>query len=153
MAEYDGVLYGIGSSTFARRMPDESWERIFGGLWNNPRAMRVIHNRLYIVGDFSQSTPQGPARDITSYDGSTFFQVGPTLGSPSDIIHAIDEFEGDLVVAGTFRGFLPTLPERTARLVDGAWEPLGAGLRATSAYPPPAVKTLQTFNGRLYAGG
>ncbi|MBK8914435.1 MAG: right-handed parallel beta-helix repeat-containing protein [Phycisphaerales bacterium] len=98
---------------------------------------------LYAGGQFSTAGGSTQVANIARYNGSSWSALG---GGINGKVHALAEYNGELIAAGVFSsaGGIPV--NNIARWNGAAWAPLGAGL-------PDDVSTLAVYNGELYAGG
>lgn len=83
------------------------------------------------------------SRKVYSWDGTSVAVIGEYTGNK---VNCFAEFNGDLIVGGTFLTMDGVQVDRIARWDGTAWSPLGPGLNEE-------VNCLAVFDGQLYAGG
>lgn len=98
---------------------------------------------LYVGGQFSLAGGAVPARNIARYNGSSWSALSTGI---SGKVHALAEYNGELVAAGIFSSAGGVPVNNIARWNGTSWAPLGHGL-------PDDVNVLAVFEGELYAGG
>ncbi|QOJ14699.1 MAG: hypothetical protein HRU75_08630 [Planctomycetia bacterium] len=98
---------------------------------------------LYVGGQFSLAGGAVPARNIARYNGSSWSALSTGI---SGKVHALAEYNGELVAAGVFSSAGGVPVNNIARWNGTSWAPLGHGL-------PDDVNVLAVFEGELYAGG
>ncbi|HYE63667.1 MAG TPA: hypothetical protein VD997_16875 [Phycisphaerales bacterium] len=98
----------------------------------------VVHNGvLFCIGS-----------DISQFDGASFTATDALADGapPYALASTAVEFNGDLVVAGNFGSVAGVTASNVARRINGAWQPMGAGLFGS-------VNDLAISHGQLLAGG
>ncbi len=144
-----GVLSpGIARWTGAgfARVSDAPVNGLMGG---RPQTVSWYAGHLLVGGGFTEAGSASSAR-IAAWDGTQWLGLG--AGFSNGEVHAVVEFEGQLIAGGSFT-FAPdpdAPPGRTVNRVarwDGsAWQPMANGLGGT-------VEALHVYQGQLYAAG
>lgn len=115
------------------------------GVNNTVYAMNSFNNELYAGGAFT-SAGGNPASKIAKWDGSLWSALGSGM---DDIVYAITNFDDALHASGNIVSDPPTGLFPISKWTGANWINLGdshSGLHNT-------VYALDTFNGKLYAGG
>ena len=111
-------------------------------------ALTTFQDRLIAGGDFT-AVEGIAANGVAQWDGTAWRALGPPGVGPSTtayLVRAFAEYNGGLVVGGSFTTAGGTSANRVALWNGVEWAPLGVGLSAT-------VRGLAVVNGILYAGG
>ena len=114
------------------------------------------NNALLVAGEFGSvgGILSGTiyANNIAAFDGSVWHSIGTGLTGTDAVVNAMVEYNGDLIVAGSFDMAGSVEANNIAKWNSwtGGWEPLGSGVRGEYY---PGVYALYVFNDELYAGG
>jgi hypothetical protein len=143
-SEYDGQpLWGLA------RWNGVSWEAVGGGIGGYAYDAFAFEGKLY-VGGGSFTINGTETRGLIVWDGADWSSAGLDFTfSPTGIVTALGEFNGDLVVGGNFYYHGLTPVKSTVVRRNGVFEPLGGGLY----YPGGTVRSFATYNNQLYASG
>jgi YD repeat-containing protein len=123
------------------------------GSFNGVQALQVMHGDLYIGGDFTGTAlypAEGKNTNIQyvaklAGSGTNWSPVGASRLNGS--VLAIADLEDTLYVGGSFTSAGTNTDVRyLARLVNGDWQPVGAGVNGK-------VRSLKAHNGLLFVGG
>ncbi len=108
------------------------------------RALRVHNSLLYIGGLFSTANFT-TVNNIVAFNGASFSTL---LAGTNNYVNALNEFNGDLVVGGSFSQVNGALAAtHVARwTAANTWATLGGGIGGSAVY------AFQPFNGQLVAG-
>lgn len=152
----DGVVKWDGSAWVG----GNSGVDLSGGVDTTVRVLYVSPSdgRLYMGGHFRGLTPNGvynaDLNGVAVYDGSDWFALGSGVGDdPADYVRAISEYNGQIVVGGSFTTASGTAANKIARfnLTTQSWSALGQGFDGVGI--DEYVKSAAVWNGILFAGG
>ncbi len=111
----------------------------------------------FVVAGLMASVDGVRCYQAAGWDGERWHGIGPTVTDPSssDVVAAMVVHQGRLVIGGRFNSLpnphgVPVPMGHVAQLVDGEWQPLGAGVLSGGSLP---VAMLAMFNGEIVAGG
>jgi len=149
MVRYNDTIY-VGGTSLTKRLA--KWD---GSIWdttgieaNGPVFSLCVYNgELYVGGMFS-SIAGINSNGLAKYDGNSWtdisgFPFGQFIG-----VWAINEFNSELYVAGSFGDSLGNVMNIT-RWNGQQWRDVGGGFHGNVA----EVWRLEVFNGELYIGG
>ncbi|MDJ0808126.1 MAG: hypothetical protein QNJ78_14990 [Gammaproteobacteria bacterium] len=139
----------------------KGWTDIFsdtqyGGPNGEVNAITEYNNAVIVAGEFdSVGGSLGgtiSANNIAAFDGSAWHSIDTGITGTEAMINAMVEYDGDLIVAGSFSFAGSVEANNIAKWNSwtAGWEPLGTGIRADY---DPAVYALFVFDGELYVGG
>lgn len=127
------------------------------GLGGQTHSFCEWNGSVYAGGEVFQADG-GPIRGLAQWDGSRWLAVGTGVqllfGQPFVSlarISALCEFNGDLILAGTFDRAGGQPVNHIARWDGTAFHPLGQGIVEVGA--DAEVRSLAVFNNELYAAG
>lgn len=157
LTSFRGDLIAVGRFTAAGGQPANGIARWNGTNWaplgtgtginGVPLKLLVHDDSLYVGGEFA-SVDGVAARNLARWDGQQWSTVGG--GLPPGFFNAwvvtMVEFEGHLIVGGSFFSANGVPANNIARWDGQAWSALGSGLNGR-------VNALAVYNGDLYAGG
>ena len=141
---------GVPCRCFAR-WTGAGWETFGQGLDRYVSDMMIQDEKLVVVGDFRQGGLIESAY-ILSWDGDRWISMDGDMGmwSSSNWINAIEFYEDEVVVAGSFTNGWDNLDIDNVAAYDGvSWHPLDKGLEGGGV----GVHDLHVHEGLLYAGG
>jgi trimeric autotransporter adhesin len=155
------TLFGAGRAS-AR---EGAWVPGFGpqGLNSTVYAVAVYQDQLYAGGDFTEWAG-GAAVGIGRWDGSAWQPLGgglrgfrvpwPFHEPPRITVRALTEFNGELIVGGTFSGAGGEDSPGVAAWNGEEWRPLpGLPMDSTLGVVAPQVEALAVYHGELIAAG
>ena len=130
------VLFALSAFT---SIASADWIDVFNGAWPAGRSLTALqaYNSEIVVGTDSGSYGQGQIWDGAGWTG--FFSGA----IPKDYI----EYEGDLIVGGSFSEIGGIHTSNIARWDGESWSTLGSGLAGDHGV------CLAIYQGHLYAGG
>ncbi|TVQ54155.1 MAG: hypothetical protein EA377_06310 [Phycisphaerales bacterium] len=134
MIEFNGELYAARQGFLSIRWNGEEW--VDGPLPPYTRAMFVHDGELYTGGH--------PGISRTVGGGANQWELIGQLSNSN--VHAIVEFEGDIIVGGNFSQVDGVAASRIARWDGSQWQAIGDGF-------DDEVLALDVYNGKLVAGG
>lgn len=111
-------------------------------------AFYIRDGKLYISGDFNYFENASGYNHIACWDGSNFSKLANGLQGSSGHAYDIDEYNGLLVVGGSFDWAGDTSAYSVAAWDGQKWYPLDTGLLGTVT-----SLVVDTINNFLYAGG
>jgi hypothetical protein len=139
-----GRFFGAGgvAARGVARWNGATWQPIGSGIqgWTNVDVTKLLPYAGGLVASGNAPTPG----TISFWNGATWQTIG-SIGSGS-LVYDMVEFNGEVVICGTFSSISGTPISRIARWNGTTWQPLGAGL-------PWFVNALTVWNGELVAGG
>lgn len=113
-------------------------------------CIRKYNNELYYGGYFSFTLPNPPTANVARWNGSNWVPLGGGITSNLyDLIIAMEVFNGELYVAGTFLTADGIPVNNIAKWNGTNWSAVGNGLGNSSN----SVNNLCVFNNELYATG
>jgi hypothetical protein len=141
--------------------PPKGWTDLFaeinyGGPDGTVYDIFEYNNALIVAGIFDtvggQLSGTIYANNIAAFDGSVWHAIDTGLTGTDPVVNALVEYDGDLIVAGSFEmaGSIEANNIAKWNTWTSGWEPLGSGLKGDYY---PEVYALYVFNGELYAGG
>jgi hypothetical protein len=141
---------------------------------NGPvHALLALGDDLYAGGEFTMAGGVD-AGGIARWDGSGWYPLGKGISGEREFrdsignsvifpaqVQAIIEYEGDIIVGGSFHTAGDDSAHSIARWDGTSWHPLGPGLNRGATfysggvynYFPPVVSCLAVYDGLLIAGG
>lgn len=106
------------------------------------------HSEILVVGGDFTSAGTVFSNDVAFWDGAQWHAFGTGLSSATygAEVHALVEYNGELIAAGVFADIAGAPCNNIARWDGNAWYPLGTGTDAR-------INALTVFGGELIAGG
>lgn len=161
LAVFQGDLYVAGSFGEAGGTPVLNIARFDGSGWHALGETETVEwiegllateERLYVTGSFSAIGGQ-TSRRIAAWDGESWIGINPqplSPDAPQPSIHAMAEFNGDLIVGGQIAEIGGVTVNNLARFDGSQWHPLDNG---TSDGVNGIVRALQVFQDHLIVAG
>lgn len=141
--KHDTLIYGTGLSTVEQigMYVDTQFVGYLPKLGGILYCLYVFKDTLYAGGEFNGG--------IKYWDGSDWKKVGGGVSGFLYQVHAIGEYNGELIVGGLFSdaGGLPV--NNIAAWNGSEWHALGEGITSDNSY----VYAVQEYDGELYVGG
>jgi hypothetical protein len=142
---FDDLLIVGGDFSEAGDRPAKRVARWDGSVWSGmdegmlfvPRAF-TVWNSVLVAGGGSGLVPA-----VSRWDGGEWHALGGAFDGP---VHALIEFDGELIAAGDFAGIGGASTSNIARWDGIAWRELGGGADGP-------VRALALYRGTLIAGG
>jgi hypothetical protein len=150
---YHGDLIAAGQFTNAggvavrsiARWDGQGWHPLGEGIGGSVLALGVYHDELIVGGGFR--APDG-SHNLARWDGSSWLPLGGVDG----MVQALTEWNGGLIVGGSFTAVNQELDANGIARWDGTgWSSLGEGFSAPAG--PAQVKAVAGFGSQLVAGG
>lgn len=127
---------------------DGNYQALGNGLGGNVRALHARGDTLFAGGLFRLRGEAGTFDCFAVWDGTQWTSGGAVFGGIDPTIRAIDEFRGELVVAGDFQTIGTERFEQIARWDGQAWRRMSGGFVGTGG-----VHDLVNWGSTLVAGG
>ena len=124
------------------------WEGIGGGLGGVVQALHVRGDTLLAGGFFRILDREVPLENFAVWDGGSWDSWGSAFTGIDPTVLAIDEFRGDLIVAGEFQYINGARFEQIARWDGNQWHRMSGGFVGTGG-----VHVLANWSNALLAGG
>ena len=126
-------------------IPDVNKKYSFTSSWHNGYTILAVNDTLYIGGDFARVSDVNAFDIVRYYNGNWFPLKGGLYGNPNSFLFN----NGQLYVAGWFQ-WADNKPGTggLARWDGNNWWPIGANSDCGSC-----GRTLEYYNGKLFAGG
>ena len=147
--EFDDTLKANGIA----RWNGQKWQTVSTGLKRSGgksgllNQMTIYKDELYVVGKFD-SAGSVAAHNIAKWDGNRWYNVAPNLAV--DGIRAIQFYQGELYVAGSFR----TADEKIADIAKfngQEWEPVASGNMFRGSLE--SIFEMEVYKGELLVAG
>lgn len=131
-----------------------TWSNLGNGIrgaGDNVYAMTEYGGELYAGGFFDTLSGFNPGRGIQKWNGSTWIPLGGTVGGgvsgpPGFRVRALQVFNGELYVGGTFIMAGAISASNIAKWNGSSWSAIGTGMNGD-------VHAFTVYNGELYIGG
>lgn len=140
---------GINGYSDLAKITDNGWEAVGNiGSPNSFVQAFKIRDKLYISGDFNSFDYATNYNHIACWDNNSFSKLGNGLQGGFGHAYDIIEYNGQLIVGGSFSYAGDTIAYSIAAWDGQKWFPLDTGILGT-VYS----LTVDTINNFLYAGG
>lgn len=136
---FNGELYAVGGLTFSSTIGVGVWD---GSTWQDGGSTNYSHSLICAVGN--DLYVQSDNNKLRKKTGSGSFQA--FYDFPSGGATALFNYNGDLIVAGTFDSIGGVVAKNIARWNGSVWQPLGTGISG-------GTKCIAAYNGELYVAG
>lgn len=146
------VVGGGGPVSYFARWDGQTWTSVDNGVDCNVLDMALYQNQLYIAGCFQQAGNK-PIKAIARYNGVEWDSLGTCYSNNG--AEAIEVFQGDLYVGGTFSSIGDTITHGLAKWtypLDSACKEMYAGI----GVHPDTLYTSElpyTFRSGCYGNG
>lgn len=147
----------LSGVALAAQTPSWSPDWAVAGLGGAVRAFADYNGELHAGGEWFASK-NGVIRGVARFDGADWRPLGTGIDlvnyvyPPRDTqVQAMVEWNGSLVIAGTFDRVNGQPMNYVARWDGATWTPLGSGL--TLSFDEADVRALAVYNNELYAAG
>jgi hypothetical protein len=148
---------GTVPASYVARWDGAQWHALGGGInnfgWAMLWSLAKYQNRIYVGGAFGQAGSV-LSENIAAWDGTQWHAVGAGLQGTSygSVVNDLCVHGGDLFVGGHFTHSGSVTDLYSIARWDGAQFHSLGGV-AIAEVNPPSVFALESWNGRLYAGG
>ena len=149
-------MYVGGSFTFAggnlvwyvSEWDGSNYSAVGPGFNTAVNAIESYGGDLYVAGEFTNTQDASLfVNRIARWDGSNYFELGSGANDGvNNFVYAMEEYNGDLYVGGSFTSAGGSPASKIARWDGSAWFAIGAGVNGT-------VYDMKEFGGVLYVAG
>jgi trimeric autotransporter adhesin len=128
-----------------------AWSGLANGVRGDVYSLTFYNSELYAGGAFDTINAFNPGRGILKWNGTAWVTLGGftgagVAGAPGFKVKAMQVFNGELYVGGTFVSANGTVVNNIAKWNGTSWAAVGSGTNGE-------VNAFAVFNGDLYVGG
>lgn len=147
IAAWRGVVNGQPPQTFLASWDGAQWTAFGPAIDGWVRSISSYGGALVIAGDFTSVAGVSTNR-IAQFNGTAWSTLGAGFNAEVSVVRPVGS---SLYAAGAFTTLADATPMRAVSRWNGVtWSTVGAG--PGGGFDAP-VRTLEVFNGELYAGG
>ena len=130
-------------------LEQDTWRPLGDGADGWVHTITGLPDQVVLAGAFSRFDGEQTYNLAGWADDHAVHYTG--VGINGNLVSAFVEYNGDLVVGGSFNWAGDVQASSVARWRNGQWEPMGAGF--SNNYPETKVWDLEVYQGDLYACG
>lgn len=128
-----------------------AWSGLANGVRGDVFALAIYNSQLYAGGAIDTMNFFNPGRGIVKWDGTAWVSLGGFTGAgvagPAGFkVKAMQVFNGELYVGGSFVSANGTTVNNIAKWNGSTWSAIGSGTNGE-------VNAFTVYNGELYVGG